>query len=177
MHYERTETWWHLTKPWHDYVARCSYLLRQGHFVADICYMQPEGGPQESATLDNGPGNPPRRPGYNYDFCPAEVVRTRMEFKGGFLTLPGGMTYRILALPDSPTMTPELLRKIQQLVDAGATVVGPRPQKSPSLSHFPHCDVEVKTLVAALWDTGKILSGKTPAEIRVPPPWPASDCQ
>ena len=165
MHYERTETWWHLTKPWHDYVARCQYLLRQGHFVADVCYMQAEGAPQEFATLDNGPGNPPRRPGYNYDFCPAEVVLTRMEYKGGFLTLPSGMKYRVLVLPDSPTMTPQLLKKIKQLVDAGATVVGSRPQKSPSLSNFPHCDNEIEKLAAELWSTGKIIGGKTAAQV------------
>ncbi|MDA8376444.1 MAG: glycosyl hydrolase [Planctomycetia bacterium] len=165
MHYERTETWWHLTKPWHDYVTRCSYLLRQGHFVADVCYMQSEGAPQEFATLDNGPGNPPRRPGYNYDFCPAEVVLKDMEYKNGMLVLPGGMKYRVLVLPDSPTMTPKLLRKLKTLVDAGATIIGPRPQKSPSLTNFPHCDTEVETLAEELWSTGKIITGKTAAQV------------
>ncbi len=165
LHYERTQTWWHLTKPWHDYVARCSYLLRQGHFVADVCYMEAEGSPRNFSSPDNGPGNPPRRPGYNYDFCPAEAVLTRMEYKGGFLTLPGGMKYRVLVLPDSPTMTPPLLRKIKKLVDAGATVIGPQPQKSPSLSDFPRCDDEVQKLADELWGTGKIIAGKTAAQV------------
>ncbi len=165
LHYERTETWWHLTKPWHDYVARCQYLLRQGHFVADVCYMQAEGSPQQFNPPDNGPGTPPRRPGYNYDGCPAEAVLTRMEYKDGMLMLPGGMKYRVLVLPDSPTMTPPLLRKIKKLVDAGATVIGPRPQKSPSMSNFPHCDDDVQKLAAELWGTGKILTGKTAAQV------------
>ena len=47
LHYERTQTWWELAGPWHEYLARCQYLLRQGPFVADICYLQPEGSPQE----------------------------------------------------------------------------------------------------------------------------------
>ena len=165
LHYERTETWWHLTKPWHDYVARCCYLLRQGHFVADVCYMQPEGAPQSFSSPDNGPGSPPRRPGYNYDGCPSEAVLHRMEYKDGLLTLPGGMKYRVLVLPDSPTMTPQLLRKIKALVDAGATVIGPRPQKSPSLTNFPRCDAEVETLAEELWGNGKIATGKTAAEV------------
>jgi hypothetical protein len=87
-----------------------------------------------------------------------------MEFKNGFLTLPGGMKYRLLVLPDSPTMTPELLKKIKSLVDAGALVIGPKPGKSPSLSGYPHCDGEVQKLSAELWDSGKILSGTTAAE-------------
>ena len=165
LHYERTETWWNLTKPWHDYVARCCYLLRQGHFVADVCYVQAEGMPRMFAPPTNTPGNPPPRPGYNYDGCPADAVLHRMEYKDGFLTLPGGMKYRVLVLSDSPTMTPPLLKKIKKLVDAGATVIGPQPQRSPSLSTFPHCDDEVQKLAQDLWGKGKIISGKTAEEV------------
>ncbi len=165
LHYERTETWWNLTKPWHDYVARCCYLLRQGHFVADVCYMQAEGMPRTFSPPSNVPGNPPARPGYNYDGCPAEAVLHRMEYKDGFLTLPGGMRYRVLVLSTSPTMRPELLKKIKILVDAGATVIGPQPQSSPSLSNFPHCDGEVQRLAAELWGTKKIIDGKTAEEV------------
>jgi hypothetical protein len=182
LHYERTQTWWHMSKPWHDYVARCCYMLRRGHFVADVCYLQAEGLPSQFSLPDlgprpapgkssypfppqKGPGHPPRRPGYNYDACPPEVVLERMEFQNGFLTLPGGMKYRILVLPDSPTMTPNLLRKIKKLVSAGALVMGPKPEKSPSLGGYPHCDHEIQKLSAELWDSGKIISGKTAPEV------------
>ena len=163
LHYERTQTWWNMSKPWHDYVARCQYMLRKGHFVADICYMQPEGSPRNFSPPE-GKANRSRRPGYNYDACPAELVLESMEFENGFLTLPGGMHYRVLVLPDSPTMTPELLKKIKKLVDAGATVVGPKPGKSPSLTNYPHCDEEVRGLADELW-AGKILSGKTAEQV------------
>src|SRR5262249_46059073 len=46
LHYERTTTWWDWTEPWHDYLARCQYLLRQGSYVADIAYLQSEAPPQ-----------------------------------------------------------------------------------------------------------------------------------
>ena len=169
LHYERTQTWWNMSKPWHDYVARCCYLLRKGHFVADVCYMEAEGSPSsfsppEIGESRNGRGEPPARPGYNYDGCPPELVLKRMEFKDGFLTLPGGMKYRVLVLPESPTMTPELLKKIKTLVDAGASVIGPITEKSPSLVDYPHCDEEVQRLAAELWCSGKIISGTTAAE-------------
>lgn len=165
LHYERTQTWWNMSKPWHDYVARCCYMLRQGHFVADVCYMEAEGAPRAFSPPENAAGHASRRPGYNFDGCPPELVMERMEFKDGFLTLPGGMKYRVLVLPDSATMTLELLRKIKRLVDAGATVIGPKPEKSPSLMEYPHCDDEVKKIAAELWDSGKITSGKTAAEV------------
>ena len=60
-----------------------------------------------------------------------------MSVKDGRLVLPDGMSYRVLVLPDLPTMTPALLRKVKELVKAGATVVGPPPVKSPSLSGYP----------------------------------------
>ena len=160
LHYERTQTWWNMSKPWHDYVARCCYMLRQGHFVADVCSMEAEGAPRQlSFTVDDL-----RRPGYNFDVCPAELVIERMEYKDGFLALPSGMKYRILVLPDSPTMTPQLLRKVKKLADAGALVIGPKPGKSPSLINYPQCDTEVQRLSDELWGNGKVISGITAAE-------------
>ncbi len=143
VHYERTQTWWELTPAWHTYLARCQFLLRQGHFVADICYVQPEAAPQGFH------GHTPK--GYDFDNCSAEVVLTRMTVRDGRLVLPDGMSYRLLVLPDIRTMTPLLLGKIKELVDAGATVLGPRPLKSPSLTDYPKCDEQVKQLADEVW--------------------------
>jgi hypothetical protein len=49
-------------------------------------------------------------------------------------------------------MTPALLRKIAGLVEAGATVVGPPPRKSPSLMDYPQCDEQVRSLATELWN-------------------------
>jgi (4-O-methyl)-D-glucuronate---lignin esterase len=156
LHYERTETWWDWSRPWHHYLTRCQFLLRQGRFVADLCYLQPEAAPQ---------GARPEHPkGYDYDECSAEVVRTRMAVRDGRLVLPDGMSYRLLVLPGSPTMTPPLLRKLKELVQAGATVLGPPPTKSPSLADYPECDREVKQLAADLWGD---CDGKTVTEHRL----------
>ncbi len=48
-------------------------------------------------------------------------------------------------------MTPEVLSKIVALVEAGATVIGHRPKRSPSLTGYPACDAEVKRLGDKLW--------------------------
>lgn len=155
QHYERTQTWWELTPAWHTYLSRCQYMLRQGGFVADICYLQPELPPY--AFADH-----PRR-GYGWDECSADVVLSRMSVTDGRIVLAGGMTYRILVLPDTDVMTPALLRKIKDLVAAGATIVGPRPTRSPSLTDYPNCDDEVKRLAAEVWGG---CDGKTVKEHR-----------
>ncbi len=143
QHYERTQTWWEWSAAWHQYLARCQYLLRQGLYAADICYVQAEAPPQ-------GPRDYPHR-GYGWDECPPEVVLTRMTVRDHRIALPDGMTYRLLVLPDSQTITPRLLRKVKELVAAGATVIGPRPVMSPSLADYPDGDAEVVSLAAELW--------------------------
>jgi hypothetical protein len=151
LHYERTETWWNQTGPWHRYLARCQYMLRQGRFVADIAYLRPEESPQGGSIHE--------RKGYDFDLVSAEAVLKSMSVRSGRLVLPSGMSYRVLVLPPTPSMTPELLRKISQLVSAGATVVGPLPSRSPSLRDYPRCDDEVRSLVRDL--SGKVAQTRT----------------
>jgi hypothetical protein len=174
VHYERTQTWWEYSKPWHTYLARCQHLLRQGRYVADILVLQAEGTSRFNppGALWNGekgkPGANPAtdRPGYNYDACPPSALLARVTPAGGLLRLPDGMTYRMLLLPDTTTMTPELLRKIQQIADAGVPVLGfAKPVKTPGLAGHPASDAEVRRLADALWDTGKVITGQYPAGV------------
>ena len=144
VYHQRNQTWWELSTAYHRYLARCQFLLQQGLFVADVCYLAPEASPQYFLS-------PQDRSKYNYDGCTAEAVLTRMSVKDGRLVLPDGMSYRLLVLPKLSTMTPSLLRKIKQLVEDGATVVGPRPLRSPSLQDYPRCDQELKSLADDLW--------------------------
>ena len=51
-------------------------------------------------------------------------------------------------------MTPRLLKKISELVEAGASIIGMAPRTSPSLSSYPQCDASVKMLAASLWGEG-----------------------
>ena len=158
LHYERTSTWWEPARPWHEYLARCQFLLRQGVFVADICYLQPEAAPQEFKAS-------PRR-GYDYDAGTAEALLARMSVKDGRIVLPDGMSYRVLVLPETTRMTPALLRKVKELLSAGAKVIGPsRPSKSPGLSGYPACDAEVKRLADELWGKGGIVAGRSSEQV------------
>jgi len=158
LHYERTNTWWELSKPWHEYLARCQYLLQQGQFIADVAYLLGEQAPNDPPKREDL--KPALPAGYDFDLINGEAVRERMSVKDGRLAVEGGMSYRVLVLPQSETMTPALLRKIEALVKGGATVVGPKPLTSPSLVDYPRCDAEIKRLADELWgdcDGQKIL--------------------
>lgn len=181
-------------------------MLRQGQFVADVCFVVPEGAPYRFTPPipTDVRGGIPDRPPYNFDGCPAELA-LMMTVQDGQVVLPSGMRYRLLVLPtynadgrpvmrlmDQPdyfykpepmpkveTMTPELLLSVKALVAAGATVLGHRPLKSPSLVGFPGCDQEVKQLADELWGEnagatgagehrfreGRVVWGSTPEEV------------
>jgi hypothetical protein len=185
--FHRSLSWWSESRPWHEYLARCQFMLRQGRFVADVCFVAPEGAPCRfvAPIPTEERGIVPERPGHNFDGCPAELVVRGMKVEGGRVVLPSGMSYRLLVLPtyveprpvlnvqgnyvytDAPlpkcqTMTPVLLKRIVELVEAGATVLGERPLKSPSLVGYPDCDRELTRLADRLWgkDAGSGGSGR-----------------
>ncbi len=54
-------------------------------------------------------------------------------------------------LPKLETMRPELLLRIEQLVNDGAFVIGPKPRRSPSLAGQPQSDATVKAVADRLW--------------------------
>ncbi|MDB6066797.1 MAG: putative glycosylhydrolase [Pedosphaera sp.] len=147
FHFERTETWWQQGKSWIDYISHCEFLLQQGRAVADVAYFTGESAPVEMRV-----GNPALPAGYDYDAINADVLLHGATVKNGRITLTSGANYAALILPPGDSnMTPQLLQRIRKLVRAGATVVGPRPQHSPSLADFPKCDAEVKKLADELW--------------------------
>ncbi len=153
-HLERTQTWWTEAGAWMKYIARCQSLLQQGKFVADALYYYGESTPVD---LPYRPNLNPRIPaGYDYDGCDANTILNRMKVENGRFVLPDGMSYKVLVLPESKFMTPAVARKITGFIKAGGTVVGGRPELSPSLIGQPQANEDVRNL-ASTWTTSKTL--------------------
>jgi hypothetical protein len=75
-----------------------------------------------------------------------------MSVKDGRLVLPDGMSYRALVLPeDVDRLTLPVLRKIRDLVAAGAVVVAPKPRRPPSLTGYPASDDEARAIASDVW--------------------------
>ncbi len=114
----RTVTWWdHGAKEWIDYQSRCQFLLQQGQFAADLCYLE------YSRVVPTIPT------GYDADCLGPDLLLSQMSVQNGRLTLPSGMSYRLLVLPERTTMSPQIARKLKQLVADGATILGPKPDR------------------------------------------------
>jgi len=154
VQWHRNQTWWPMVSAYHRYLTRCSELLRQGVTVSDVLYLTPEGTPHiflPPPSALEGSGELADKKGYGFDGCSPKILMAQAEVKDGRITFPSGSSYRLMVLPQVETMTPALLAKIRDLVKAGATVVGPPPAKSPSLSGYPACDSKVQALAKDLW--------------------------
>jgi hypothetical protein len=131
------------------YLARSSYLLQQGRFDADILYFY---GEDTNLTALFGKSGPDIPSGYNFDYINADALVHVLTFENGSLSTPSGMKYRVLALdPHSQHMSLPVLRKIRDLVQAGAVVCGPKPTDTPSLSDDTR---EFQNLAGELWGSG-----------------------
>jgi hypothetical protein len=147
--FNRNETWAEQAKPWVSYLARSSYLLQQGRFDADIAYFY---GEDTNITALFGKKGPETPAGYNWDYFNADALVHVLTFADGQLATPSGMRYRVLALdPHSQHMSLPVLRKIRDLVQAGAVVSGPKPTDTPSLSDDPK---EFQNIADQLWGSG-----------------------
>ncbi|MDR3229069.1 MAG: hypothetical protein LBT53_06635, partial [Puniceicoccales bacterium] len=156
LHYERTNTWWEQSKNYHDYLTRCQYMLRQGNYIADIAYIQVENSPQ------NYNNNYPRG-AYQWDQVAAHAVY-QMTIKNGRFTMPSGASYAALVLPNSDRITLKLLKKIDELINAGGTVIGyKKPIGTFGLGNYPNGDKEVAALADKIWPS--VIVGKTPETV------------
>ncbi|GAB1449995.1 hypothetical protein MASR2M47_00510 [Draconibacterium sp.] len=152
--FNRHNTWFGQAHNYIDYLRRCQSLLQQGKYVADVCYFI-----GENAPIVTGGRVPEIPKGYSYDYINAEVILDRLTVNDGKFTLPDGMAYSVMVLPPLKTMRPEVLAKLEQLVQQGGVVLGPKPEKSPSLQNYPESDKQVQDLAAKLW-AGQYVDGK-----------------
>lgn len=145
--FNRKNTWYSHMDLFTDYLKRCNYLLQQGNYVADVAYYIGEDTP-----IMTGITEPALPKGFQYDFINAEVIEKYLSADSDhLLSLPHGTQYKLLVLPPSKTMRPKVARKIKQLLEAGAIILGPKPEKSPSLQDYINADIEVKSIADELW--------------------------
>jgi hypothetical protein len=166
-HFNPKTTWWSKSAPFLSYIDRSQFLLQQGLFVADVCYYYGDHVPNYTQLKHSDPAHV--QPGFDYDVISQEGLLTRLSVRNGRLVLPDGMSYRALVLPNRNIISLPVLRKVRELVSAGATVIGQKPTEASGLTDYPRCDVEVKALADELWaqepERSRIVSDRPVREV------------
>jgi hypothetical protein len=160
-HLNPNVTWWKQSKDFIGYLNRCSFVLQQGLFVADVLYYYGDDVPNFVFLKED---LPELNFGYDWDKCSKDVILNRLQVEGESIVLPDGMSYRVLMLAPEKAIDLDVLKKIELLVNSGMILVSQPPQEISGLTRFPESDREMKAIVERLW--GK-MDGTTITENRV----------
>lgn len=156
-YFDSRNTWWDWSSPVFDYFRRVQYVVRQGKFCADVLYYYgdhvPNVYPLKSADMAGA------MPGYDYDVTDETVLLT-LSVKKGLIYTPSGMEYRVLVLPDHRTLSMQALLKIEELVQAGATVIGARPLHLVSLVGGQEAQAMFESISKEIWGESESLEGE-----------------
>jgi len=158
-------TWWKAGQGWRDYMKKAQALLQQGQPTEDGLYFTGENIPCRS-LLKPSQGScwyadPALPDGYTHDTINRDGLLRVAKVVDGRIVV-SGLSYRLLVLKaDEPYLTPEVADRIKELVAAGATVVGPRPQWSPSNERGAAGQEAVRQAAQQLWGN---IDGKTVTE-------------
>jgi len=144
----RGETWWKEMPEFTDYLARCSYMLERGKPVSDVLWYIGD-------EINHKPDQEAAFPiGFKYDYCNPDALLSRLAVKGGLLTTPEGITYKVLWLADNERMLPETLEKIYALIKNGATVIGNAPKNLATLKGGDNAQRRFAETVDHIWGDG-----------------------
>ncbi len=114
----RNNTYWKYSRPFWDYQARCSYMLRQGKPVIDYCIFLGDDAPLKirSARLPQLPE------GTDFDAFTLDALM-QMEVKNGRIVMPSGMSYTAMIVPTHVNVGIEASKKIEELLQQGMVMV------------------------------------------------------
>jgi hypothetical protein len=142
-------TWWEMSGQLHTYLARCSAMLMQGDFVADVaCYYGDEvPNFAKPKHVRSGLGF-----GRDYDDLNTEILLRAKTDKRGRIILPSGMSYAALVLPQNERrMDPAVLEQIERLLQQGATIIGKKPERTYGLRGHPEAEQRLRQLADRVW--------------------------
>ncbi|MEI6276027.1 MAG: glycosyl hydrolase [Prolixibacteraceae bacterium] len=155
--------WWKYYPNLAEYIARCSYLLRQGDFKADIALYSPlanqwalnainprkwtrefEWGELGGLIVSNG---------YDYDLVNDDVLQNHTTIADGKLIVQK-MNYQLLIVPNVETIPLKTLEFFEKYVQSGGHLLFLErlPEKSTGLNNAAAMDASVREIVDRLFN-------------------------
>ncbi|MEX0680659.1 MAG: glycosyl hydrolase [Balneolales bacterium] len=183
-HYNDKLVAWPKLRPFNNYLARISYMLRQGSFFSDVIYYHGDQAPNivrpKNADFSVAPG-------YDYEVINTEILLRDLVIENGLLKIPEVGTYRILVMNPSERVNPLVLEKLGSLARQGAIIIGEKPSSQSGLGYRDWDPDRIEKEISDNWQSfpiptllsiedlssGKILDGVTVADVleilQIPP--------
>lgn len=156
-HFNPNVTWWNYATAFITYLSRCQYLLQKGKALSDVLYYYGDHVPNLGRYKQDDPAK--ALPGYDYDLINEDRLLD-LTVTANKIQLPHGVSYQVLVLPDHKILSLAVMRKVKILVNAGATVIGLKPESTASLMGYPASETELHQIADELWGMDKTLSGE-----------------
>jgi hypothetical protein len=141
-------TWWEQSGAFIDYMHRTQAVVQEGQFIADVLYYYGDHVPNVFPYKHSDPAGV--MPGFDYDVTD-ETIFLQLKVKDGKISVPGGVKYRVLVLPDHKAVSLAVLEKLESLIRKGAAVLGPKPEKLISLVGGTEAQKSFSTLADKIW--------------------------
>lgn len=160
--FTRHETWAELAGSWIDYLARSSFMLRQGTAVSDILWYYGEDNNITGLYSHSFPEIPE---GYDFDFINPDALLSEISAHEGKAVTKAGKSYRIICLDNNAErMSIKILKKIAELSQNGVIICGQIPSKMTTMTDSKD---EFDSLVKDIWFSGRsnVFGGKWLKEV------------
>lgn len=155
-HFNPQVTWWEYADGPIDYFRRTQYLAQQGKFNADVLYYYGDHIPNIARLKEDDPAGV--LPTYDYDITNEEIL-LQVKTDGGKITVPGGVSYRLLVLPDHKVLSLAALEKVNEVLQQGGAVLGPKPERLVSLVGGQQAQTRFHALADAIWGSDAAAKG------------------
>ncbi len=168
-HYNRNNPVWEFNQDWLKYQSRVQYILQKGEPVVDVLVYAGDQLPwfyTKSFVNDLPYGIRPNA-------CNIDLLNHKIKVIDGKLSIGGNQRFSMLLLHNSTKMEFSTLKRIAELVKAGAVVYGPKPLEMLSVTDIKNEVSAFNQLTNNVWGKtsensygkGKMISGKPLAEV------------
>jgi alpha-L-rhamnosidase len=149
-HFNPNVTWWNYSTAFIQYLTRIQYLMQEGISQADVLYYYGDHVPNIGRFKEDDPAGALK--GYDYDLINEDKL-LELTVKNKELFLPHGVRYKVLVLPNHKILSLAVLRKIEQLKAAGATIIGDKTISTASLvGGINSAEKERELITNKLWN-------------------------
>lgn len=160
--FNRHDTWAELAGSWIDYLARSSWMLRQGEHVSDILWYYGEDNNITGLYSHSFPEIPK---GYDFDFINPDALMSEISAEDGKAVTSCSKEYKVICLdPNCKRMSLNVLKKIAHLAGRGVIICGQVPEVPASMHDST---TEFESIVNDIWFSGRpnVFGGKWLEEV------------